>query len=96
LSALASAVDIPVTPALQVVESEPSTFEINTAEMYRWMVWFGLPMAAAAVFLGALFATGQAWLIAPVITLIVSDIFVLVWLCMSSDTNGLIGSAPAH
>jgi hypothetical protein len=96
LSAVASAIDVPAVPALQVVEHHESTPEFSDAEMYRWMLWFGLPMLIAAVFLGALFATGQAWLIAPVIAFLVGDIFVLVWLCMSSDTNGLIGSAPAH
>jgi len=81
-------------PAIHAVETTPSTLEIETAEMYRWMLWFGLPMVGAAFFIGLMFATGKDWLIAPAIVLLVSDIFVLVWLCMSSDTNGLIGEPP--
>ena len=97
MSAVASAVDIPAAPALAAVEPHtPSAHEAASAEMYRWMLWFGLPVLAAAVFLGALFATGQEWLIGVAAGLIVADIFVLVWLCMSSDTNGLIGEAPRH
>jgi hypothetical protein len=30
------------------------------------------------------------------ISAIVCDILVLVWLAMSSDTNGLIGDSPVH
>jgi hypothetical protein len=97
LSAVASAIDIPAAAALEVVEQHaPSNLEVETSEMYRWMLWFGLPMLAAAFVLGLVFVTGAAWLIGAVIALIVGDIFVLVWLCMSSDTNGLIGAAPAH
>lgn len=97
MSAVASAVEIPAAPALEVVASHSSSaHEDAEAEMYRWMLWFGLPVLAAAACLGALFATDRAWLIGPTISFIVADIFVLVWLCMSSDTNGLIGEAPAH
>jgi hypothetical protein len=91
--ATAAANHIPA-PRLEAVEHVRSPLEVATAEMYRWMLWFGLPVLGAAVILGAMFATGQAWLIAPAIAFIVGDIFVLVWLCMSSDTNGLVGDAP--
>jgi len=97
VSAVASAAaeHIPA-PVLEAVEHVLTPLEIATAEMYRWMLWFGLPVVGAAITIGAMFATGWAWLIAPAISFIVGDIFVLVWLCMSSDTNGLIGDAPAH
>jgi hypothetical protein len=94
VSAVATPAQSLAAPAIHAVDTTPSTFEIETAEMYRWMLWFGLPMLGAAAFVAAMFATGKAWLIAPAIVLLVSDIFVLVWLCMSSDTNGLIGEAP--
>lgn len=87
----------PEHPVLEaVVDHVVSPLAVATAEMNRWMLWFGLPVLAAAVCVGLVFATGAAWLIAPAIAFLLVDIFVLVWLCMSSDTNGLIGEAPTH
>ena len=87
---------VPAVPALTVVESTQSPSERANAEMYRWMRWFGLPVLGAAVFVGAVFATGAVWLIAPAVCMILLDIVVLAWLCLSSDTNGLVGDAPSH
>ena len=95
MSAVAAAESV-TAPDLHAVEPAGHVNHDADAEMYRWMLWFGLPILAAAVVIGLMFATGWAWLIAPAIALVVSDIFVLVWLCMSSDTNGLIGEAPSH
>ena len=60
------------------------------------MIWFGLPALVSALFVGAVFGTGQEWFLGPAIAVIVLDIFVLVWLAMSSDTNGVIGDPSAH
>jgi hypothetical protein len=84
------------TPTLHAVEPVANPNAVADAEMYRWMLWFGLPIVGVAFVIGAMFATGRAWLIGPAIALIVADIFVLVWLSMSSDTNGTIGEAPSH
>ena len=82
-------------PSLEIAHSPaPSRIELEAAEQKRWMVWFGLPMVGAAVFIGLLFGTGHELFIAPAVALIVTDILVLVWLAMSSDTNG-IGLEPA-
>jgi hypothetical protein len=89
-------VAVPAAPALTAVESTQSPVDHAAKEMYRWMLWFGLPVLGAAVFVGAVFATGAVWLIAPAICMILLDIMVLAWLCLSSDTNGLIGEPPAH
>jgi len=78
-------------PVHAVAHKGPSTFEIEAAEQRRWMTWFGIPALIAAFFLGVTFATDEAWWLGLVITAIVLDIFVLVWLAMTSDTNGLIG-----
>jgi len=68
----------------------------EAAEQNRWMIWFGLPMVGCAAFIGLLFGTGHQLFIAPAVALIVADIMVLVWLAMSSDTNGLhVEAAPA-
>jgi hypothetical protein len=94
MSAAATAEAVPVSDAVVVrleAPEGPSTLEIEAAEQKRWMTWFGIPALVAAVFLGLTFSTGAAWLLGLVITAIVFDIFVLVWLAMSSDTNGLIG-----
>jgi hypothetical protein len=81
------------TPAhLHTAESEPSAeYEMHAAEQQRWMIWFGLPALVAAIFVGMTFGTGDAWWLGLAITAIVVDILVLVWLAMSSDTNGIIG-----
>ena len=82
---------------LHVVEGAASAEqEMHTAEMNRWMLYFGVPVLIAAFFVGMVFATGDAWWMGRAITAIVVDIFILVWLAMSSDTNGLIGDAPVH
>jgi hypothetical protein len=94
MSAAATAEAVSVSDAIPVhavVHKGLSTFEIEAAEQKRWMTWFGTPVLIAAVFLGLTFATGDAWWLGFVITTIVLDIFVLVWLAMTSDTNGLIG-----
>jgi hypothetical protein len=98
LSAIAvPAEQAPAHPVLEAVEQAVlSPLEISTSEMYRWMLWFGLPVLAAATFVGLSFATATAWLIGPAIGFLLVDIFVLVWLCMSSDTNGLVGEPPSH
>jgi hypothetical protein len=56
-------------------------------EMYRWMLWFGLPSLVAALFMGAVFATGSMWWIAGAIAGVIGAIGMLIWLAMSSCTN---------
>ena len=99
MSAVATAENVTTvdTPHLHAVESTVSAEQhMHTAEMNRWMLCFGVPVLVAAFFVGMVFATGDAWWMALAITAIVFDIFVLVWLAMSSDTNGLIGDAHVH
>ena len=99
MSAVATAENATTAEAahLHVVEGAVSAEqEMHTAEMNRWMLFFGVPVLIAAFFVGMVFATGDAWWMGLAITAIVFDIFVLVWLAMSSDTNGLIGDAPVH
>jgi hypothetical protein len=94
MSAAATAEAVPVSDAIPVhaVPTQgPSTFEIEAAEQKRWMTWFGIPALVAAIFLGLTFGTGDAWWLGLAITAIVFDILVLVWLAMSSDTNGALG-----
>jgi hypothetical protein len=79
----------PTLPAFEIAhQAAPSKVELEAREQKRWMIWFGLPMVGAAVFIGLLFGTGHELFIAPAVALIVTDILVLVWLAMSSDTNG--------
>jgi hypothetical protein len=77
-----------VAPELHVVEAAgPTVAEIQEKEMYRWMVWFGVPVLVMAFFIGATFVTGATWGIAGAIAALIADIGILIWLCMSSDTN---------
>ena len=88
----AEAVSVSDAAPVQVTAAEgPSTFEIEAAEQKRWMTWIGIPALIASVFVGLTFGTGHAWWLGFAITAIIADIFVLVWLAMTSDTNGLIG-----
>jgi hypothetical protein len=100
MSAVASADAVsvidPIPGPTLVAASGPSIQEIHAAEQKRWMIWFGLPALVAAVFVGAVFATDDAWYIGLAIAAIIVDIFILVWLAMSSDTNGLIGEPSPH
>jgi ABC-type dipeptide/oligopeptide/nickel transport system permease subunit len=97
MSAVSPAIEgvSPATPTLEIAHAAaPSKIELETREQHRWMIWFGLPVVGAALFIGLLFGTGHELFIAPAVACIVADIMVLVWLAMSSDTNG-IGLEPA-
>ncbi len=97
MSAVASAdalaaSDVPaVAPAAAL-----SPAAVEAAEQKRWMIWFGLPALVMAVFVGICLGTGDAWVLGLAIGALLVDIFVLVWLAMSSDTNGLIGEPSSH
>ena len=99
MSAVATAENATTAEAahLHVVEGAASAEQqMHTAEMNRWMLYFGVPVLIAAFFVGMVFATGDAWWMGLAIAALLVDIFVLVWLAMTSDTNGLIGDSPAH
>ena len=72
--------------------------EIENKEMYRWMLWFGIPVVFMAIFMGATFVTNSLYGIFGVLGFLIADICVLIWLCMSSDTNGVSATefAPSH
>ena len=91
MSAVATAEYAPAAPALHVVT--PSPAYLAEREMYRWMVWMGLPFAVVAVVVGAMFATGQLWLMGFAIAGIIGVVTVMMWLAMSSCTNDEIGTA---
>jgi hypothetical protein len=71
-----------------------SVQEMHSTEQKRWMVWFGIPALIASVFVGLTFSMNQAWIMGLAIAAIVVDIFILVWLAMTSDTNGAGGEYP--
>jgi len=100
MSAVAPAESLPVSVAPTVLKpveaAKPTLHQIQSAEQKRWMIWFGLPALVASIFVGAALGTGQAWYIGLAIGAILVDIFVIVWLAMSSDTNGVIGDSPSH
>ena len=97
MSAAEQVATLEVVPELHVVEvSGPSLHDVQVQEMNRWMVWFGVPVLVMSFFMGATFVTGEVWGIAGVLAALIADICILIWLCMSSDTNGVPGRAPAH
>jgi threonine/homoserine/homoserine lactone efflux protein len=64
-------------------------------EMRRWVAWLGGAMLGACFFTALALAGLGAWLLAPAIVIGpgVGGI-ALVWLALSSDTNGAV-AAPA-
>ena len=56
-------------------------------EMYRWMTGFGLPMLLVAVFTGLAFGFQKFWLIGPAVVVLISSIFALVYLTLTTDLN---------
>ena len=78
-----------VAPDLHAVEAAgPSAQQIQDKEMYRWMLWFGVPVVVMAVFMGIALGSGGIWAIGGVLAALITDICILIWLCLSSDTNG--------
>ena len=86
MSAVASAEFVSAPPALEVVAG-PSAAQLAEKEMYRWMLWLGLPSLVAAFFVGVVFATGSIWWIGGALTGVIGLISVVIWLAMSTDTN---------
>ena len=89
MSAVAPAVEyasIPETAALEAVSLSPA--ELAEKEMYRWMLWFGLPSLAAALFVAAVFATGSMWWIGGAVVGVIAAISTLIWLAMTSSIEG--------
>jgi hypothetical protein len=87
-----------VVPELHVVEAPgASVAAMHDKEMYRWMSWFGVPVLVMAVFM-AIALSGGVWAIGGVVAALIADIGILIWLCMSSDTNGASANelAAAH
>jgi hypothetical protein len=100
MSAAAQVTDVrPEAPELHVAASGTlSAAEIEAKEMNRWLVWFGTPVLLMAIFVGATFATESLWGFGAALACLIADIGILIWLCMSSDTNGVgaLDFAPSH
>ena len=86
MSAVASTEFVSVLPTFEVVAG-PSAAQLAEREMYRWMLWLGLPSLVAAFFMGAVFATGSMWWIGGALTGVIGLITVVIWLAMSTCTN---------
>jgi len=72
----------------------PSLEQLYPGEANRWMLFMGLPMLAAGVFVGLAFATSVLWYWAGVIVLGPGlGIAGLVYVTLSSDTNGIVEHA---
>ncbi len=87
----------PSDAPVHLVEGHGSQQKMYDTEQKRWMLWFGIPAAVGCFFLGVVFATDNAYWLGAVLTALLVDIFILVWLAMSSDTNGALhdGAVPS-
>jgi hypothetical protein len=63
--------------------------QVATEELRRWIAWLGSSLILAAVFTALALAGGGAWFILPAI-IVGPGIggIALIWLALSSDTNG--------
>jgi hypothetical protein len=72
----------------------PSLEELYPGEASRWMLFIGLPFLAAGLFVGLAFATSVLWYWAGAIVLGPGvGIAGLVYVTLSSDTNGIVEHA---
>lgn len=77
--------------------SQHHSHAVGLQEMRRWMAWLGIPTLVAAVFLALALAGAGAWFLFPAI--VIGPGFgglALIWLAISSDTNGVHASGESH
>ena len=91
MSAVAPALDDAsiAAPVLGLAKTAPSIHEMHATEQKRWMIWFGTPALVAALFVGRRARHRRRLVDRPALAALGVDILVLVWLAMSSDTNGV-------
>ena len=95
MSAVAHAIEEKAAHALHVVADTAHTAaDLAAKEAFRWMAWFGLPMLGASIFVAAAIATGALWMVGGALFFLIAAICLLIWLCLSTCTNG-VDCAPA-
>lgn len=94
MSAVAATEYAPANADLHLVAATPAS--LAEKEMYRWMLWFGLPSLVAALFMGAVFATGSMWWISGAIAGVIGAIGMLIWLSLTTCTNEQVGASSSH
>jgi hypothetical protein len=72
--------------AAPVGDGLPS-LDAQSHEEHRWLVWVGTPMAVGAVFLAISFWTGHAWILTFTFLALIVDLFLLLMLVFTTDTN---------
>lgn len=87
----------PATTVRKTIAPEPTSLEqLYPDELSRWVLFLGVPMMAASLFVVLALATPFAWLFAGAIVFGPGlGIAAVVYLSMSSDTNGSSASAIA-
>jgi len=75
----------------------PDSHAVAAKEIRRWMAWLGIPALIACAFFAATIAGLGAWLLLPAIVIGpgVGGV-ALIWLALSSDTNGGSGAGESH
>jgi hypothetical protein len=63
------------------------SLDAQAHEEHRWLVWVGTPMAVGAGFLAISFATGRPWILTFTFLALIADLFILLWLVSTTDTN---------
>jgi hypothetical protein len=85
-----------VSHELSTLPDDLPPLAVQEAEQHRWLLWFGLPALIAAVFLAIALGTGEEWILTLTVIGIISDIFVLIMLVLTTDTNSAEDSPLPH
>lgn len=85
-----------VSHQLSTAPDDLPSLAVQSAEQHRWLVWFGMPALIAAVCLAIALGTGEEWILTLTVIGIIADIFVLIMLVLTTDTNSAEESPHPH
>jgi hypothetical protein len=84
-------------PPLTLVEPAPSAVDVSEVEMHRWLIGLTTPFLLGSFFYALSIATSAQWLIG--VALAVGPMlfmFMTIYLCITSDSNGASDGGGAH
>jgi len=80
-----------------VESTQPSSGDAETQEQQRWLLPLGLELTVFSAAVLALFASGIGWLVLLALAAApIAGPLTLVYLAISSDTNGPISGPPSR
>jgi hypothetical protein len=84
-------------PPLTLVEPAPSVVDVGEVEMHRWLMGLTTPFLLGSFFFALSIATSVEWLVGVALALgPMLFMFMTIYLCISSDSNGAGDGGVAH